>query len=164
MFYLIAFTTGLVSSLHCVGMCGPLALALPVGNLSKQKGLFAKIGYNLGRISTYAFLGLIFGFIGKQVFLFDIQQKLSIFLGIFILGFTFRKRLTNSIQFDFIHQFLRNRFKNIFASKSLQNFYFLGIINGFLPCSMIYLALSGVVVSASPIEGMIYMALFGLGT
>jgi uncharacterized protein len=164
MIFLIALTTGLFSSLHCIGMCGPLALALPTGRFSKRKAIFAKLLYNFGRISTYSFLGLIFGFIGEKIALFQFQQTFSIILGITFLIFIFKHKLLTFNQLGFINQFLRTKFKQFFNSNQLQNFYFIGIINGFLPCAMIYLALTGAVVSASPIEGMIYMAIFGLGT
>ncbi len=175
--YLIALTTGLVSSLHCVGMCGPLALALPVGRLSRFNAFFAKILYNLGRISTYSMLGLIFGFIGENIFLFNLQQKLSIILGVVLLIIIFfqndwlitiipsplRRGIKGEVNFRFI-SFLKSKIAKFINPKSLLGFYTLGLLNGLLPCAMIYVALTGATVSASLTEGMIYMAFFGLGT
>lgn len=178
--YLIALTTGLVSSLHCVGMCGPLALALPVGRLSRFNALFAKILYNLGRISTYSMLGLIFGFIGENIFLFNLQQKLSIVLGVILLiiiffqndwlkelplvrGFVSKPKGIGGLLHSFV-SFLKSKIAKFINPKSLLGFYTLGLLNGLLPCAMIYVALTGATVSASLTEGMIYMAFFGLGT
>ncbi|MFN3316942.1 MAG: sulfite exporter TauE/SafE family protein, partial [Raineya sp.] len=77
----LAFLTGLFGSMHCVGMCGAIALSLPSRTFS------GNLLYNLGRISTYTFLGVIFGTFGKGLDLLGLQQSLSIFLGsLIILG------------------------------------------------------------------------------
>ncbi len=164
-FYFIGFSTGIVSSLHCVGMCGPLALALPIGKIPKKQAFFAKILYNLGRISTYSILGLVFGLLGKGIALFHIQQMLSIVLGIILLLIFVLKIYKISLpQFQFIHSFIKSTIAKNISPKSLIGFYIFGIVNGLLPCAMIYLALAGSVISSTAIDGMIYMLAFGLGT
>ena len=80
-----ALLTGFVGSLHCVGMCGPIALALPVGGKTQGQIFFSRIFYNLGRITTYSFIGLMMGLVGKKLFFSGIQQELSISIGITIL-------------------------------------------------------------------------------
>jgi sulfite exporter TauE/SafE len=77
-YFSIAFVTGLASSLHCIGMCGPIALALPVGRLNNIEKILAKLLYNSGRILTYSLLGLFFGYFGKQFFIAGWQQIVSI--------------------------------------------------------------------------------------
>ena len=75
------FSIGLLGSLHCIGMCGPLALALPVHRLSGWTRVGGILAYNLGRTLTYACLGALFGIIGQQFMLWGWQQALSITAG-----------------------------------------------------------------------------------
>ena len=83
---IIAFTLGLLGSLHCIGMCGPLAIAF-----SEQKSTNAYqrfwegLSYNLGRTVTYSLLGLLFGAVGSFLWVADLQKVLSISLGIFFV-------------------------------------------------------------------------------
>src|SRR5690606_39285004 len=82
---LSAVILGLVSSLHCVGMCGPIALMLPVDRTSPAKKALQIIIYQLGRLSSYGTLGLIFGFLGRSLYLAGIQQQLSVVIGFIII-------------------------------------------------------------------------------
>ncbi|MEY4084661.1 MAG: hypothetical protein RL074_448, partial [Bacteroidota bacterium] len=77
-----AFIFGLISSLHCIGMCGPIAMMIPVDRANPTKKTTQIITYHLGRLSAYASIGLLFGLVGKGFFLAGIQQKLSLFIGI----------------------------------------------------------------------------------
>src|SRR5690554_435655 len=81
-----AVILGLVSSLHCVGMCGPIAMMLPVDRQNKARKTLQIILYHLGRLLSYGFLGLIFGLIGRSLYLAGIQQQLSIVIGILIIS------------------------------------------------------------------------------
>ena len=78
-----AFLLGFLGSFHCVGMCGPIALA--VGGKGSNKFLFNKIIYNLGRSLTYAMLGLVIGSLGFSLSLAGIQQGISIGMGILVV-------------------------------------------------------------------------------
>ncbi len=163
-YFSIAFLTGLGSSLHCVGMCGPIALALPVGRLNKSEKLLAKLLYNFGRILTYGMLGLFFGFFGKQFFIAGWQQILSISIGLFLLfnlipNKYFSSKISSKVGYQFSHYF-----KRILAIKSRYKYLIFGVLNGFLPCGMVYLALAGAMATANPYSGAIFMAFFGLGT
>src|SRR5690606_9677821 len=82
----LAFMIGLFGSLHCVGMCGPLAFALPQQQESKWLTGFKKLSYNIGRAISYAFLGLLIGLLGKQLWLAGLQQSISIISGILIIA------------------------------------------------------------------------------
>src|SRR6478736_5164625 len=82
-----AFMMGLLGSFHCVGMCGPLALALPINNDRASARFSGVLLYNTGRILTYSVFGLIFGVIGKSAAFFGFQQWLSITLGLLIICF-----------------------------------------------------------------------------
>lgn len=77
-----AFILGLISSLHCIGMCGPIAMMLPVDHQNEAKKVTQIITYHLGRLTAYASVGLIFGLLGRGFFLAGLQQKMSIFIGL----------------------------------------------------------------------------------
>ncbi|MDR6560757.1 MULTISPECIES: sulfite exporter TauE/SafE family protein [unclassified Arcicella] len=160
----IAFMTGLAGSFHCVGMCGPIALALPVGKLSYIQATLSRIFYNLGRTVTYGILGYIFGYFGGQIFVAGFQQQLSISIGLLMLIFMIPNKLITFYPFQKIPSLIKRSFGSLINTHSLINFAFLGMLNGLLPCGTVYLALAGATVTTSPIEGAIFMAFFGLGT
>ncbi len=164
-----AFFFGLISSFHCIGMCGPIAMMLPVDRNNQAKKTSQIITYHLGRLSAYATIGLVFGLLGKGLFLAGIQQKLSIFIGIAMIviilipekvfaKYNFSKpvfKLISKIKFT-----LGSQFKN----KSYKSLFTIGLLNGFLPCGMVYVALFGAIATQSATFGVLYMVLFGLGT
>ena len=78
-------TIGLVGSLHCIGMCGPIALALPLKGKSNIQRTFGLLLYNSGRILTYALFGTLFGLLGKSFHLAGLQRQVSVFLGALII-------------------------------------------------------------------------------
>ena len=82
---LTAFTIGFLGSFHCIGMCGPIAIALPVPTSSNISFFTGRILYNIGRVVTYSFLGLLFGLVGGRIALAGAQQIVSIILGIVII-------------------------------------------------------------------------------
>ncbi|MDJ1479341.1 sulfite exporter TauE/SafE family protein [Cytophagaceae bacterium YF14B1] len=153
----IAFITGLISSLHCMGMCGPIALALPVR--SPQNAIL----YNFGRISTYTVLGAIFGIFGKGLYLAGIQQSLSIILGILVVAIIIFPKLHFSFTDKFTSK-IRLWFTPFFKQKSPFSMFMIGVLNGLLPCGMVYLAILGAIAMSGVMEGSLYMFLFGLGT
>src|SRR5436190_13253892 len=86
-------TLGFFGSFHCVGMCGPIALALPVGRSKGIRKLTLILLYNLGRMSTYGIFGAFAGALGTGLAIAGYQQSLSIFAGSILLvivlaGFT----------------------------------------------------------------------------
>jgi uncharacterized protein len=164
-----AFLLGLISSLHCVGMCGPIALMLPVDRNNPTKKATQIITYHLGRLTAYGTIGLVFGLLGKGFYLAGIQQQLSIFIGFAMILFlvipekklapyNFSKPVLKVI--TAIKQSLGQQFKN----KSYRSFFTIGLLNGFLPCGMVYVALFGAIAMQSAPYGVLYMFLFGLGT
>ena len=163
-----AFVMGLAGSLHCIGMCGPLSLSLPIShdnNLSRMSG---GLIYNSGRILSYASIGLVFGSLGSLVIATRWQSGLSIALGIIILLYLLlpKKYLhfstTTIVGKPFM--LLRQQLGKLFQSKKLSSLFFIGVLNGFLPCGLVYLALTSSVISASPVNGGMFMLFFGLGT
>ena len=160
---------GFVGSFHCIGMCGPIALALPVPDSNNFKFYTGRIIYNLGRIISYAVMGVLFGFIGEKLVLSGFQQVLSISLGILILIVVIiPQRYRNKLlAINFIQKFLTPLKKSIgslFKRKSLSSFVSIGFLNGFLPCGFVYAGIAGAVSTGSAFNGMLFMILFGLGT
>lgn len=166
--YLQALIIGLVGSFHCIGMCGPMALALPLKQDSWSTRVFSAIIYNSGRIITYTFLGAIFGFLGFGLAFWGLQRWVSIAMGgIMILSVIFpplfRKiRLGESV--DSWLSGLKASLGRLFAIRTNFSVFLIGLLNGFLPCGLVYLALAGAIVSTGPMAGASYMLLFGLGT
>ena len=164
-----AFIFGLISSFHCIGMCGPIAMMLPLDHQNEVKKATQISIYHMGRLTAYATIGLIFGLLGRGFFLAGLQQKMSIFIGLCIIivvlipeemfsGYNFSKPVYKVI--SKIKSNLGIHFKN----KSYKSLFIIGLLNGFLPCGMVYVALFGAVAMQSADLGMLYMILFGLGT
>lgn len=164
MLFYIAFMTGLASSFHCVGMCGAIALALPIGKFSLFQAMLSRILYHIGRIMTYSFLGYIAGYFGSQFFIAGFQQQVSITIGVLMLLLIIpsRIRIFNPFQKQVLG--LQRILKKYLNSKSPFGFLLLGILNGLLPCGMVYIALAGSMAANTPQQGAIIMAFFGLGT
>jgi uncharacterized protein len=164
-----AFIMGAVGSLHCIGMCGPLALALPLGHRSDAGRLAGGLVYNLGRITTYAAFGFILGLAGEHLFSAHLQSILSISLGALILLYLFiplKYRASSAIiswaNKPFIH--LRSSLGKLFQSRNYTSVFSIGLLNGLLPCGLVYLAISSSLLTGTAIKGSLFMALFGAGT
>jgi sulfite exporter TauE/SafE len=163
--YWTAFILGLVGSLHCAGMCGPLALALPATGRSGASFVASRIAYNAGRVITYCVLGIIFGLVGKTLVLAGIQRWISIALGVALLAGLFATRklvLWNPV--IFLLDAIKRRMSGLLKRRSLTALATLGILNGFLPCGLVYVACTGAIASGGIVSGAIYMAAFGAGT
>ena len=163
-----AFTMGLLGSFHCVGMCGPLALSLPLSTntiWSKFSGAFL---YNTGRIITYSVFGFVFGLIGKSASLFGYQQWLSISLGVLIIFFVILpKRISVFSHKNLITVFfekIRSGLGNLFSRKNYSSLFFIGLLNGLLPCGLVYMAAAAAVATGDIVDSILFMAFFGLGT
>lgn len=164
-----AFILGLISSLHCIGMCGPIAMMLPVDRKNEAKRVAQIITYHLGRLSAYAIIGLIFGLLGRGFFLAGIQQKMSIFIGLaMIIVVLIPEKIFAQYNFSKpvykIIAKIKSSLGSQFKSKTYKSIYTIGLLNGFLPCGMVYIALFGAIAMQSASFGVLYMLLFGLGT
>lgn len=167
--YWSALGIGLVGSLHCIGMCGPIAVALPNVQDTRLRYTLGRIAYNLGRTLTYALLGLACGFVGQTIMVGDYQQSLSIALGVLILLAVFTpskytQKLVGNAGHSKLISRLRGLWSRMFGRSSIGALFVVGVLNGFLPCGLVYLALAGSLATGAPVKGAIYMALFGLGT
>jgi sulfite exporter TauE/SafE len=161
-------TLGLLSSFHCVGMCGPLALSLPVSHLSKQFQWIAIILYNAGRLITYTLLGSLLGILGHQIFLAGWQQWFSLLLGavvmIYSIQFFFLRKVWQPSWLLGFHTAIQNIMLRLLNARLLIGFLCLGMANGLLPCGMVYLAIAGALSTADTSESIVFMLSFGLGT
>ncbi|MRH99695.1 sulfite exporter TauE/SafE family protein [Kriegella sp. EG-1] len=164
-----ALLMGLVGSLHCVGMCGPIAFMLPVDRENKVKKLLQIFLYHFGRLLSYGIIGLLFGILGKGLYVFGLQQKLSIAIGILMIALIFiphriLNRFSLSKPFYKAISGIKNRLGQELKKKSPDTFLTIGFLNGFLPCGLVYMALFGAVAMGNVVEGSLYMILFGMGT
>lgn len=163
--YGTALVLGLVGSLHCAGMCGPLALALPQGQRPFSAFLTGRLAYNAGRIVTYAGLGLVFGSVGQALLLAGFQRWVSIFLGaLLILGLFASKRLALWQPVTRAVNALKSRLAVLLRQRSFGSLLTLGLLNGLLPCGLVYVAAAGATATGGVASGVQYMAAFGLGT
>lgn len=165
-----AISLGILGSFHCIGMCGPIALALPIHQYSPIKKYLGIFLYNLGRVATYTFLGLLFGLLGQSFFLGGFQQILSITIGILLLLsviLTNLKTVNTAKGLGFIYSFINSvklQLGNLFNKKGLHFLFFIGLLNGFLPCGLVYLGVAGAIATGHYIKGAEFMFYFGIGT
>lgn len=162
--YYLAFLIGLLGSVHCLGMCGPLALALPSGKSTWLGVFFDKFSYQIGRVISYALLGLLTGLIGGRLWMNGMQQTISLICGFLILLAAIYQ--LGKFNFPVLQQSLLLPFNKLlgFAFKKKAGHLVIGILNGLLPCGMVYMALAGALNTGSMQGGMIYMICYGLGT
>lgn len=161
----LAFILGFLGSLHCAAMCGPLMLALPLSPGGPARFVVGRLIYQLGRIVTYCLIGLLGGVIGQSILLAGFQRWLSIALGVAVLaGFVFSKQVALSAPVIRMVTRLKQAMATQLRQRSLRSLALLGLLNGLLPCGLVYVAAAGAVSRGSLRDGMIYMLLFGLGT
>lgn len=163
------FLVGLFGSLHCIGMCGPIVLALPVIGDSQLKILAGRVLYNLGRICTYTLMGALFGLFGSRLVLFGLQQDLSIAFGVIILVYVLtprkiKSRVANTFIYRETTNFIKSKFSLMISKKSNSSLFTIGMLNGLLPCGFVYVGIAGAVSTVNWLSGALYMAMFGLGT
>lgn len=161
-----ALIIGFAGSLHCLGMCSPLAMV--VTGIGKTFTL-NKLLYNSGRIISYGILGAIVATAGN-VFLFSgFQNILVIGSGVLLLLMGFGA--INSVRIPFITPamqrftfWLKTIFGKFLQQKSCFSIAFMGMLNGLLPCGLTYMALAYCLTLSGPLEGFVFMLLFGAGT
>jgi uncharacterized protein len=177
----VVFTLGLVSSLHCAQMCGPIVLSYSVAlkQSNTPTGTFptlwsGHLAYNAGRILTYALLGALAGLAGKTVSLVGrlagVSSALAIVGGVLMLmaglvmsGIFPAAEVLGGNFFRITSSFLRPLAKLV-SSPSVGRRFLLGLALGFLPCGLIYAALLRALATGSALWGAATMAAFGAGT
>ena len=162
---LTGFLIGLLGSFHCIGMCGPIVLALP----KRSNMVLSRLIYNSGRVVTYSLLGLLFGLLGSRLHMAGLQQIISVLLGVIIIiavltPQAYRIKVTNSLGMYKFTGLLKSSFGKLFRSKSQTSMLYIGILNGLLPCGFVYIGITGAIAIGSPVESMLFMTMFGIGT
>lgn len=164
-----ALIFGLLGSFHCVGMCGPIAFLLPVDRNNPVKRVLQILSYHAGRLLTYGTIGLLFGFLGRRLDLFGLQQHISIVIGVLmILAILLPSKVFSKYNGSrFIYKWV-GKVKSALGAelkrKSMDSFFTIGFLNGFLPCGLVYMAVFGSVAAGGALNGGLYMVFFGLGT
>jgi len=169
MILISALTLGLVGSFHCAGMCGPIALALPLKNETLLTRIISTLTYNIGKIITYAVLGLFFGIVGQGLQLAGFQKFISVLMGsimIFsiITPAIFKNRFNSEkFTFSFIGK-IKSNLSRHFSKTSYTSLFTIGVLNGLLPCGLVYMAIAIAIASTNIFLGSLTMIFFGLGT
>ncbi len=164
-----AFALGLLGSFHCVGMCGPIAFLLPLDRKSSSKRVVQLLSYHAGRLCTYAVIGIIFSLIGRGLNLFVIQQQISIGIGVLMISmvlipapFLHKMQVTRPIYSGV--STLKSTMGTTLKGRKPHSFLVMGLLNGLLPCGLVYMAVFATLASGSAVHGAWYMIFFGLGT
>ncbi|MCI0448888.1 MAG: sulfite exporter TauE/SafE family protein [Chlorobi bacterium] len=163
---LTGFLIGFLGSFHCIAMCGPIAIALPKTN---KPVIISRSLYNTGRVITYSMLGLFFGLLGSRLQMFGLQQLISISLGILIILAVitppiYRIKLINKLGAYRLIGILKSYLGRMFNNHSNFSMLAIGILNGLLPCGLVYIGITGAIAIGDALNSMLFMAAFGLGT
>ncbi len=168
-FIISGFALGFLTSFHCVGMCGPIAIAIPLHGKHKWQNLFGGILYNLGRTTTYIIFGFIFGLLGQSLGALGFQRWVSIIAGSMMIitvlsPFFFKFNFNTSGIFNSLFSKVKIALKRLFSIRSFGGLYLIGLLNGLLPCGPLYMAFIISTGTGNAIGATIFMLMFGLGT
>ncbi|MEW6305289.1 MAG: sulfite exporter TauE/SafE family protein [Verrucomicrobiota bacterium] len=160
-----ALLLGCVGSAHCAGMCGPLALALPSTGEGRAGLLAGRLAYNGGRILTYGALGAVFGLVGQTFAMAGFQRWVSLVAGLAMLAAVFASsRFALGIPATRAVGWLKSGLGSLLRQRTFGAMFGLGLLNGLLPCGLVYAACAGATASGHVLNGVVYMMVFGLGT
>ena len=173
--FILLITIAFLGSIgHCSGMCGGFVIAYTTSKIDpKWQKIYQAIAhylYNIGRVTSYTILGVIFGYLGSVVSV-GMQTKGILFIFVGILMILMGLSLWGKIKFlTYLESsiaetnFFKKTFRSLLDKQSLSSFYFLGMLNGFIPCGFVYFFLAGAVATTSALYGGIVMFVFGLAT
>jgi len=160
-----ALILGLAGSLHCIGMCGPLMLALPLNSTSPRVWMRGRLLNQLGRILTYGILGLTVGIVGQRLATAGLQQWLAMAAGLTMLFFIAWPAGLNRMKGPLkMVGWLKKQLGSWLQKKGDFSLFMLGLLNGLLPCGLVYIALASSLALGSALDGALFMMLFGIGT
>lgn len=167
--YWTALSIGLVGSLHCLGMCGPIAFALPLDRSNDFSIFSGSLVYNFGRLVTYFALGFVFGLLGYGFFLAGFQRWISIAVGVIMILSVVLPHFSrnNRLRFPSFNLWIgkvKGELGKQLGKKSMSNLFAIGLLNGLLPCGLVYMGLAGATATATATSGGLFMLVFGLGT
>lgn len=163
-----ALGLGFASGFHCLGMCGPIALSLGLSKKQQVNFHLQNLTYQLGRILTYSFLGAIVGIVGEGFQLAGFQKYISILAGILLITmalFSFGGDFTSKIP-AISNALLKVKINlgKLLRKTDYSSRFLTGILNGFLPCGMVYMALTASLAAGGIWQSASFMVFFGLGT
>ena len=164
--FILAFLMGLTGSLHCAGMCGPIMFVMPFQLFRGARKAAALTLYHFSRISVYMAMAVILHSF-RGLFQPRVQQYISIALGASLLlaGIAYflpaGSRRTIELPWS---GFVKRKLGNVLSQPSLRTIALAGMLNGMLPCGLVYMALSASVLlpSVAVVAGSVFA--FGLGT
>lgn len=164
-----ALAIGFFGSFHCIGMCGPIAMALPGKDDSILSLLTGRLAYNVGRVVTYSMMGALFGLMGHSIALAGFQQSLSVLVGIIVIASVvlqsnFLSSFKQRLGINYLYERLKKLISAQFKKRGITTLLTIGLLNGFLPCGLVYLGLAGSITTGSILQGSLFMILFGIGT
>ncbi|MGB1316425.1 MAG: sulfite exporter TauE/SafE family protein [Chitinophagales bacterium] len=164
-----ALILGFAGSFHCLAMCGPLHISLLGNRKYSASFLVSKSAFNIGRIITYALLGIVLGFIGKSLPLYEIQKVVSVVTGVAIILVYFIPKFTGKeIEIPFLNKFVVKNMGSLMQKtkdkSNIVKYFAMGVLNGLLPCGLVYVALIASFAQLNTTDSALYMLLFGLGT
>ncbi|MCE3037964.1 sulfite exporter TauE/SafE family protein [Helicobacter anatolicus] len=171
--YFAIFTMALLMSFsHCVGMCGGIVVAysMKLNQMSFYKKIYMHLFYNFGRLSMYVLIGLVCGILGQKI---SVSRQVSgyflILLGalmmLFAVFFVFYPKVLAKLEPNISqNQFFKKLFSYFLHYGGGVGIYFLGILNGLLPCGMIYYFASLALSAGGVLDGMGVMVVFGIAT
>ena len=163
-----AFVLGVAGSAHCVAMCGPIALAVPVRNKGWRSRLSSALLMNSGRLLTYILIGAAFGAMGQGVALAGLQRALSIAAGALLLLAAVipgvLERWGGGSRLASVVGRLRGRLARNLSRTAPESLLLTGMLNGLLPCGLVYAAAVGASAQADLLQGAMFMLVFGTAT
>lgn len=166
---LTGFIVGILGSVHCIGMCGPIVVALPGGFGKTTRLVVSRLLYSSGRVVTYILMGILVGLIGKSIVLAGFQRWLSVAAGIgIILAVLLPANITQRIfpaKFNYlVVERIKTAWGKLLQKRTMTSMFAIGLLNGMLPCGFLYAGLAAAATTGSAVSAAGYMAMFGLGT
>jgi len=163
----LAFILGLSGSWHCIGMCGPIALMVP-GSKGKNR-IFSILLYHSGKILAYILIGALIGLATAFITSVKIQATITIVVGAIMVLLAFLPSLLTTVEKKGLKIFnpiirIKNQFAKSLNKNKLEYTLYIGFLNGFIPCGMVYIAALGALAQPSLFDGMLFMVFFGIGT
>jgi sulfite exporter TauE/SafE len=175
--YPLFFLAGLAGSWHCVGMCGGFACALGYDAQGRPATLTRQLVYNFGRVTTYCFIGGLVGFLAAELctsgtgaplpanvqrVLAILSGLLMVFIGLQFLGWF--QRWHSPALVGLGGQFLTKALRDLLRAPGPAAPLAFGVVNGFLPCPLVYAFAAQAAATGGPLPGLVVMLAFGLGT
>ncbi len=165
MIFIEGFIIGLMGSLHCLGMCGPIVLAMPLQQKSTVYKATAGLAYHIGRTLTYSIMGVVLGIIGMGLHMVGVQRWVSMVMGAIIMLSVFMPGLAHKIGYKVnISSLISKYFSKLLKGGSIWKMHLMGLLNGLLPCGLVYIALANALTKSSVIKSTWFMFAFGVGT